>query len=472
MGDYYLAIDIGASGGRHILASMERDRMVLHEVHRFENGMKADADTGELCWDIDMLYREVIGGMKKCRDIGKVPKSVGIDTWGVDFVLLDGRDEVIGNAVGYRDGRTHGMDDMVYRIIGEGDLYHRTGIQKMMFNTIYQLMALKTKKPRELDEAEAMLFIPDYLHFLLSGVKCTEYTIATTGQLVSPMTNDWDYELIEMLGYPRKIFSKITEPGTRVGHLLPKIQAEVGFNCAVVLPASHDTGSAVLAIPSDKPDTVYISSGTWSLMGMERDKADCSESSRMHNFTNEGGYGYRYRYLRNIMGLWIIQSIKKEIGQGKSYAEICDGASRECISSIIDCNDDRFMAPASMAGEIKAYCRETGQEVPDGIERMAAVVYNSLAACYGKVIDDLEALTDRKYSSINIMGGGANAGYLNELVARRTNREVLAGPVEATAIGNAMAQMMADGVFKDVAEARQCVAKSFEIKRYRPYSRI
>ncbi len=463
---YYLAIDIGASSGRHILAHLEENRMVLEEVHRFPNGM-VEKD-GEHVWDVDELFRQIKLGLKKCAQLGKIPVSVGVDTWGVDFVLLDGDGARIGNAVAYRDGRTRGMDEEVYKIIPEDELYARTGIQKAIFNTIYQLMALKVKKPEHLEKAHTMLLMPDYFHYMLSGVAATEYTEATTGQLVSPETKDWDMELIERLGYPKRIFQRMVTPGTVLGELTAEVQAEVGFNCKVVEPATHDTGSAVIAVPTDSDDALYISSGTWSLMGTELMEANCSPESKANNLTNEGGYGYRFRYLKNIMGLWMIQSVKKEIGGNLGFGEICEMASKCSIPSIVDCNDDRFLAPANMTEEVQAACRESGQQVPEGLAQVASVIYNSLARCYAETIRQIEGITGRKYDKIHIVGGGSNAEYLNRLTAAATGIPVYAGPTEATAIGNIAAQMMATGELADLKAARACVFDSFPITQYQP----
>jgi len=468
MGAYYLAIDIGASSGRHILAHMESGKLILEEMHRFPNGL-CDRD-GEKCWDYEALFNEIKAGLRKCKEAGKLPVSVGVDTWGVDFVLLDENDEVLGNTVGYRDDRTQGMDDEVYKIIPEEELYARTGIQKAIFNSIYQLMAVKKGHPEYLEAAKTFLMVPDYFHYLLSGIKSNEYTEATTGQLVNPETKEWDLELIERLGYPAEIFQKISVPGTVIGDLRPELQEEVGFNCKVVLPATHDTGSAVLAVPSNNPDTVYISSGTWSLMGVERMEADCSPESKKHNFTNEGGYQYRFRYLKNIMGLWMIQSVKKEMKEEKgldwSYGEICEDASRQTISSLVDCNDDRFLAPDSMIQEIQKACRESGQQIPESYGEIASVIYNSLAKCYGDTISEIQEMTGKTYDSISVVGGGSNAEYLNVLTAEYTGRTVYAGPTEATAIGNIMVQMMANGELENLNTARDCVFHSFEVKTY------
>lgn len=464
MEKYYLAVDIGASSGRHMLASMKDGKMQLEEVYRFPNGM--DNKNGTLCWDVERLITEIKNGLKKCKEIGKIPVSMGIDTWGVDYVLLDKDDNILGDTVGYRDSRTEGMDEKVYEVIPQDDLYARTGIQKQIFNTIYQLMAVKQSHPEYLEQAETILMIPDYFNFLLTGVKKNEYTEATTGQLISPKTNDWDYELIDMLGYNSRMFLPVSMPGTVVGDFTEEVQKEVGFNCTVVLPATHDTGSAVLAVPTNDDDAVYISSGTWSLMGIERKEADCSMESMKANFTNEGGYDHRFRYLKNIMGLWMIQSVKKEFTEDLSFAEICEMASKETISSIVDCNDDCFLAPKSMIEAVQKFCRDTDQQVPETVGEISSVIYNSLAKCYGDTVEEIEAITGKKYSTIYVVGGGSNAGYLNELTAKYTGRKVSAGPSEATAIGNIIVQMLHDGVFASLPEARTCVKESFDVKMY------
>lgn len=465
MDKYYLAVDIGASSGRHMLASMVDGKIKLEEVYRFPNGM--DNVDGTLCWDVDRLFTEIKNGLKKCRELGKIPVSMGIDTWAVDYVLLDKDDKILGDAVGYRDSRTSGMDHKVYETIPLEDLYARTGIQKQMFNTIYQLMAVKEQHPEHMEQAEAMLMIPDYLQFLLTGVKKQEYTNATSTQLVSPKTNDWDYELIEQLGYNKKMFQPISLPGTVVGNFTKEIQEEIGFDCKVVLPATHDTGSAVISVPTNDDNAIYISSGTWSLMGIERKEADCSKEAMKANFTNEGGYDYRYRFLKNIMGLWMIQSVKKEFEEDLSFGEICSRASKETIESIVDCNDDSFFAPDSMIKAVQDFCAGTDQQVPKSVGEIAAVVYNSLAKCYGDTVKEIEAITGNTYDTIYVVGGGANAGYLNELTARYTGKNVSAGPTEATAIGNIAAQMLHDGVFADLPATRTCIGESFDIKWYK-----
>ncbi len=466
MGKYFLAIDIGASSGRHILGSLEDGKIQLEEIYRFWNGM--DKKDGSLCWDVDRLFNEILAGMKKCKEIGKIPESVGIDTWGVDFVLLDGADNIVGQTIGYRDHRTDGMDAEVYKLIPEEELYSRTGIQKAIYNTIYQLMAVKCKHPDWLEKAESMLMIPDYFHFKLCGNKVQEYSEATTAQLVNPDTRDWDFELIDRLGFPARIFQKIYMPGSKVGSLTEEVKGIVGYDCQVVLPPTHDTASAVMAVPSNKADTCYISSGTWSLMGVERDDADCSKKSMEANFTNEGGYGGKITYLANIMGLWMIQSVRNELAPDMGYGQLCEQASKETITTMVDCQDDSFLSPDSMVAAIKDYCAKSGQEVPETLPEIASVVYNSLARCYGEKMAEIERLTGVTYDCINIIGGGSNAAYLNELTAKYTGKKVLAGPGEATAIGNILAQMIEAKVFDSLSQARECVAASFEIAEYQP----
>lgn len=458
---YFLAIDIGASGGRHILGSLKDGRIVLDEVYRFENGMKEDG--GVLYWDVDALFDEITAGLAKCKQIGKIPVSVGIDTWGVDFVLLDENDRMLGKAVGYRDHRTNGMDEEVYRIIPEEELYKRTGIQKAIYNTIYQLMAVKKNTPEILDEARSMLMIPDYFHYRLTGKKVQEYSEATTTQLVDPITRDWDNDLIDLLGFPRRIFLDIKMPGYEVGDLSEEVREKVGYNCKVVLPPTHDTASAVMAIPSVEK-TCYISSGTWSLMGVELDAPDCSPKSRMANLTNEGGYGGKITYLANIMGLWMIQSVRRQLAPGMDYSVLCADASKETIKSIVDCQDPAFLSPDDMAKAIRDHCEKTGQEIPDTLSKLAAVIYNSLAKCYADKLALIESMTGEHYDKINIIGGGSNAFYLNELTAASCNRKVCAGPQEATAIGNILSQMIQEGLFPDLKAARECVKDSFEVK--------
>ena len=463
---YYLAVDIGASSGRHILAHMENGKIVLEEMYRFVNGNVEK--NGHLCWEFDRLFEEIVNGIKACADAGKAPVSMGIDTWGVDFVLLDANDHVLGDYVAYRDERTNGMDAVLYEMIPEEELYARTGIQKAIFNSIYQFMAIRKEHPEYLEAAESFLMTPEYFNFLLTGVKKNEYTNATTGQLVNASTNDWDYELMDRVGIPRRIFGELNMPGTSVGMLKPEIAERVGCQLEVVLPATHDTGSAVLAVPANDDDFIYLSSGTWSLMGIERKEPDCSLKSMKYNFTNEGGYDHRFRYLKNIMGLWMLQSVRREMNSGEktySFPELIAMATEaEGFPSVVDVNDQSFLAPKSMTEAVKDYCSRTGQKVPQSMGEVMAVIYSSLAKSYADTVRELEDIPGRTFSRLHIVGGGCQDMLLNRKTKEATGKEVYAGPVEGTALGNLMVQMLKDGVFAGLAQARQCVADSFDVK--------
>lgn len=461
MATYYLAVDIGASSGRHILGRIENGTLILEEVYRFENGMAKNQE-GHLCWDIEHLLTEIKEGLKACKAMNKIPTTMGIDTWAVDYVLLDDNDKPMKPVYGYRDARTKGMDEKVYQIISPEALYAKTGIQKQPFNTIFQLMAEPTER---LEQAKSMLMIPDYLHFCLTGKKVQEYTNATTTQLVDANTKQWDNDLIEALNLPTHLFQPLQQPGTVVGNFSKEIQEEVGFDCTVILPATHDTGSAVLAVPAAEENFLYISSGTWSLMGTEQWKPNCSEGSRKANFTNEGGYEGRFRFLKNIMGLWMIQSVRHELNDAYSFAQLCKMAEEaDAFPSRVDVNDESFLAPDSMIEAVKDYCKNTNQQEPQTVGELVAVIYQSLAESYAQTVKEIEALTGRIYPTIYVVGGGCNAEYLNELTAKATGKNVLAGPAEATATGNLLVQLIQQGVFNNVNTARQCVRDSFEIR--------
>ncbi|SEK55653.1 rhamnulokinase [Pseudobutyrivibrio ruminis] len=457
MVNYYLAVDIGASSGRHMLAHLEDGKVVLEEIHRFSNGM-IEVD-GHKRWDIEELFRQIIIGLKKCKELGKIPTSMGIDTWAVDYVLLDENDNVVRPCFGYRDSRTAGMDEEVYKIIPEDKLYERTGIQKAIFNTIYQLMA--DKKAGYLKAAKSFLMVPDYLHYLLTGVKSNEYTNCSTTQLLNPDTKEWDYELIEMLGFNKDLFGEIKQPGAYIGTFTDSVKAEVGFDCKVVLPPTHDTASAVFAVPNTSDNVLYISSGTWSLLGSENMNAICTKEAMEANFTNEGGYDGRFRFLKNIMGLWMIQSVRNELiaaGQEYSFAELCEMAEAADIDSIVDANDEVFLAPASMINAVKDYCKNQGQKVPETPGELAKVIYQSLAVCYKMACYEVEKITGKYFNIINVVGGGSKAGYLNKLTAETTGKTVVAGPSEATALGNIGAQMVAAGEVAGLKEFRKLLA--------------
>lgn len=455
---YYLSIDIGASSGRHILSSVQNGKLILEEVYRFENGM-TEKD-GHLVWDYKKLFSDILQGMKECKKAGKIPVSVGIDTWGVDYALIDKAGEVIGDVFAYRDGRTAEPIKKLHSKIPFETLYERTGSQFQIYNTIYQLYT--DKLSGKLANAERFLMMPDFFNYLLTGVMKNEFTNASTTGLMSAKTREWDMQTVRELELPEKLFKELSDPATFVGRLKPEIADEVGYDLNVVLPATHDTASAVMAVP-EVGQPLYISSGTWSLLGIESPVAISTEEALKENFTNEGGYGRSTRFLKNIMGLWMIQCVRREYNKKYSWADFVK-LSKEVkdFNSIVDVNDSSFMAPASMIDAIKAYCAKTGQKVPETPGEIALCVYDSLAVCYNKAIETVEKVTGYKFNVIHIVGGGCQNGYLNELTAKRTGRKVVAGPVEATAIGNALAQLLYDGVVSDINEAKNLVKDSFD----------
>ncbi|MCR4749686.1 MAG: rhamnulokinase [Lachnospiraceae bacterium] len=457
--DYYLAIDIGASGGRHILGHMEGDRLILEEVYRFENHM--DEKDGSLTWDTERLFKEILEGMKVCKRIGKTPHSLGIDTWGVDYALLDGEGKLLDRVYAYRDHRTDLTDKELENIISADTLYEHTGIQKQKFNTVYQLFNDKKIRPKVYESAKHMLLLPDYFVFMLTGNISSEYTNATTTGLVNANGCDWDNEIIDALGIRKELLSKIVRPGTLAGGLKKDIAQIVGYDTRVIKIASHDTASAVAAVPAQS-ETVFISSGTWSLLGTERKKCDCSKEAQNENFTNEGGVEQRYRFLKNIMGMWMIQSLRHEFDDRYGYEEIAKLAeerfrscSDDAFDKVIDVNDSRFLSPISMREAIDEVCLESGIEPPLDIAGYALLIYRSLAACYKKTIDKLEEITKTRYETIHIVGGGSKATFLNGLLQKATNKRVCVGPAEATAVGNLFVQIVADGVCENITQARK-----------------
>lgn len=455
---YYLSIDIGASSGRHILSSVQNGKLVLEEVYRFENGMTQK--DGHLVWEYEKLFSNIIEGLKECKKLDKIPVSVGIDTWGVDYALIDADGKVIGDVYAYRDGRTEEPIKKVHEIIPFETLYKRTGSQFQIYNTIYQLYT--DKLSGKLDKAERFLMMPDFFNYLLTGVMKNEFTNASTTGLMSAKTRDWDMETVKELDLPEKLFKELSDPATLVGNLKPEIAKEIGYDLKVVLPATHDTASAVMAVP-EIGQPLYISSGTWSLLGIESPVAISTEEALKENFTNEGGYERSTRFLKNIMGLWMIQCVRREYNKKYSWGDFVT-LSKEVkdFNSIVDVNDNSFLAPASMIEAIKDYCRKTGQKVPETPGEIALCVYDSLAVCYKRAVETVERVTGYKFDTIHIVGGGCQNAYLNELTAKRTGRRVVAGPVEATAIGNALSQLLYDGAVKNINEAKEIVKVSFD----------
>ena len=445
--EYYLAVDIGASGGRHVLGWIEGGRMRTREVYRFENRIENGSDG--LVWDAVRIVSEVENGLKRCAELGFIPKSVAIDTWGVDYVLLGADGEVIAPVYCYRDGRTESAVPAVEALIPPEELYARTGIQKQQFNTIFQLYA--DKLTGRLDSAEHMLMLPSYITYKLTGVMQNEYTDATTTGLVNASNGAWDGEIIRRLDLPERLFGALAEPCTRAGRLLPEVAERVGFDCEVIFAPSHDTASAVAGCPI-KEGEVYISSGTWSLIGVETPSPVLSEAARAANFTNEGGVERRFRLLKNYTGMWLMQSIRRELGGSMTYDEMME-AARACGGfARIDVTDPRLLAPESMLAAVRSCAGEA--QMP--LDRALNTVYHSLAASYAEAVAELEGIAGFKASAIRIVGGGSRDVYLNELTEKYTGLPVKAGPVEATSAGNLLSQIMFDKKIT-LAQARELI---------------
>lgn len=455
---YFLAIDIGASSGRHILGHIEGDRLITEEIYRFQNAPQSVVDEqGEkrLTWNVDGLYAEILNGLKRAKELGKIPSSVGIDTWGVDYALLDEKDERIGEVYCYRDKRTEKTVPAVHALLPFAELYARTGIAFASFNTIYQLM--DEKLTGRMARAKTMLNLPDYFHFRLTGVKKHEYTMATTSGMVNATTHQWDEEIVEKLGYKKELFGELSQPGTIVGEFTKEVQAFVGYNANVVLPATHDTASAVLAAPLEA-QSPYISSGTWSLLGVEQNAAHTDADARETGYSNEGSVNGQFRLQINIMGLWMLQQVRHELNDGYSFVELTDLARANPVEDEIDVNEQLFLAPDSM---IEAIDGRVGRTLTVG-ER-AYVILNNLAKYYAKALSALEGVTGEKYDTLNIIGGGSKNGVLNELTAKYTGKKIITGPTEGTALGNLTMQMVGLGALQSVAEGRAYIKRSFDI---------
>lgn len=449
---FFLAIDIGASSGRHILANIENGKIKYEEIYRFENGYKEQ--DGTLIWDVEQLFENVKNGIKKCKEIGKTPQTIAIDTWGVDYVLLDANKKEILPCVCYRDSRTAMVVDEVDGICP--DLYARTGIQKQSFNSIYQLYC--DKLSGKIDKARHFLMMPEYLSFKLTGEIKNEYTNATTTNLINAQTNTWDEEILGRLGIDKGLFKPLCMPSEKIGDFSDEIKAEIGFDSSVLFCPSHDTASAVLACPIEK-NGVYISSGTWSLMGCESFKPCLSDAAKRANFTNEGGIEHRYRFLKNIMGMWLFQGIRKSLEKKYTYDEMMNMAKKSNYTKTFDPNDARLTAPNCMLGAIRECLGEDAS-----VEDCLKATYLSLAEAYKKTVEEIEFIAGTKCTNIAVVGGGSRDKYLNRLIKEYTKKKVYAGPTEATAIGNILSQIMYCDKNMTVEKARELVKKSFDIR--------
>lgn len=457
-----LAVDIGASSGRVMLGIYNNGQISLNEIHRFNNG--PHMIQGQACWDIDFLLEQVVTGIEKSLDAGYHIDSIGIDTWGVDFVLIDKNGNRLGEAVSYRDARTNDVYEPLIKKLSKNLIYAKTGIQFLPFNTLFQLAALNKQQPEWMPEVDKLLFIPDYLNFKLTGVRHCEYTNATTSQLVDCKTKQWDLDLLHSVGLTNQWFIEPALPNKLIGSYLSKNNQQV----PVASIASHDTASAILALPSKENNVVYISSGTWSLIGIESEKAINTPLAQALNITNEGGAESRFRVLKNIMGLWLIQKVQKEC-EHFSFAELVSLAEQATpFSCLIDPDHISFLNPASMTDAIQIFCSETNQYIPKTEGEIARCIFESLAFQYRRVWLELCELKGEVINNIHIIGGGIQNKLLNQLCADACGVPVSTGPIEASAIGNLCGQLIALDEIESIREAREIIANSFPIEKYTP----
>ena len=468
----FLTIDLGAESGRAVLGNIANDRLQLHDLHRFAN--EPQWILGNFHWDTVRLFADIKIGIRLACHENSALDGIGIDTWGVDFALLNARDECLGLPYHYRDHRTDGVMEKTFDIVPRSEIYNATGIQFMQLNSIFQLMAMRLENSGQLDQARSLLFTPDLLHFWLTGEKANEFTIATTSQCFDPVKNSWAIPVLEKLGIPTSIFGNIIQPGTVLGPLHSSVRNDTGAGpIPVIVPATHDTGSAVAGVPAkQKSGWAYISCGTWSLVGIETPAPIITELTFEYNFTNEGGVDGTYRLLRNVMGLWLLQQCRRSwerAGNCFDYSELAAlTAKSEKFVAFVDPDSDAFFNPLDMPAAIADFCWRTGQTVPVGPAAISRCIIESLALKFCWVIAKLEEITGNSIDTIHIIGGGCRNRELCQATADATSRRVVAGPVEATAAGNIMVQAIAAGKIGDIAEGRAMIARSFEMEEYLP----
>jgi rhamnulokinase len=475
--EVYLAVDLGGSGGRVVAGLLDGRKLRLELVHRFENG--AIPAAGSLYWDVLGLWSNIVQGLRAAgAKYGRRIKSVGVDTWGVDFALLGRGDVLLENPHSYRDARAVGMMDRAIERVGRSEIFAQTGLQFLQINTLFHLLAMTEAKSPLLEMAESFLMMPDLFHWLLTGVKSNEYTNATTTQFFNPVEGRWATKLLTQLGIPSQFLGEIVQPGTNLGPLTRAVGNETGLSgVEVVLPGTHDTASAVMAVPaagepSDHPDWCYISSGTWSLMGAEVPNPVMTEKCMQLTFTNEGGVGGRTRLLKNITGLWVVQECRRAwslAGRQFSWDELnARSEAATPLVSLVNPDDASFQAPGDMPAAIAAYCQRTGQATPadDGAFVRAAI--EGLAMRYRQVLAGLEELTGARVNTIHVIGGGTQNRQLCQATADACGRTVVAGPIEATAIGNIMTQAVTAGAVGSIGEAREVIRNSFPVEEYQP----
>jgi rhamnulokinase len=465
-----LAIDLGAESGRGVTGAFDGERLTLEVVHRFPNRPVRTLES--LHWDVLGLHTEILSAMRQAAGRGGL-ESVGVDTWGVDFALLGRGGTLLGNPRHYRDPHTEGAMEAAFEKVPRAEIYRRTGLQFMRINSLYQLLALQRNRSPLLDVAETMLFMPDLFHYFLTGVTANEYTDASTSQLLDPQTRNWALDLIERFDLPRKMFCPIVQPGTKLGPLLPSVAKETGLSSVpVIVPATHDTGSAVAAVPARGDSWAFISSGTWSLLGAEVLRPVLTDAASAANFTNEGGIAGTTRLLKNIMGLWLVQECRRCWDKAKrsfGYDELVRLAeAAPPFASLVDPDDAAFLLPANMPDAVCDFCRKTEQPLPTEPGAVVRCCLESLALKYRFVLEKLEGLIGRRLDVIHVVGGGSQNAVLCQWTADATGRVVLAGPVEATALGNVLVQLMGLGLIGSLAEGREIVRRSVEVTAYEP----
>lgn len=478
----YVALDLGAESGRAVLGTLADGRLTLDERHRFAN--PTGRMRGHLCWNLMAQWEEIKTGIRKAvaEDAGAGEKrrpilhGIGVDTWGVDFGLIDADGDVLGNPAHYRDARTEGMLEKAFAKVPKERIFDATGVQFMQLNSLYQLLAMKEQNPRMLEAAETLLFMPDLFNYLLTGERRAEFSIASTSQMYDPRKKAWATDLLKQLGLPAKILPEIVPSGTTIGPVAREVAEECNVGrVPVIATAGHDTAAAVAAVPADPAagnTWCYISSGTWSLMGVELDQPVINDKSLSYNYTNEGGVGGTIRFLKNIMGLWLVQECRRHFGREgyeHSYSELTQMAARsKGFGAVIDPGYKPFLSPGEMPTKIDRFCKDTRQRTPHTRGDYIRTCLESLALTYRKTLDGLEDMLGRTISAIHIVGGGCQNELLNQMTADACQRPVIAGPVEATAAGNILVQAMATGDVKSLADARAIVRSSFDVKRFDP----
>ncbi|WP_113673984.1 rhamnulokinase [Vallitalea guaymasensis] len=465
-----LAFDFGASSGRGIIGELKDNKIILKEVHRFEN--EPVKLRNHLQWDFLRLVYEIKKCLIKCKNDGEDIKSIGIDTWGVDYGLIDGDGELITSPFHYRDSRTDNMTNKCFEFISKEELIRLSGIDCNQYNTIYQLLAETETASSRLEDAQTMLLMPDLFNYILTGVKKAEYTIATTTQLYNYHKNDWNYDLIDRVGLPSRIFPEIIQPGHEIGNITDDIKEELDIDdCKVISVGSHDTSSAIAAIPAIEEDFIFIATGTWVMVGVENEGILVNETTQNYGLSNEGGVGGKVNLLKNIMGLWLIQESKRQWnkdGIDIGFGEMVEEGLKAKTTSIINPDHKLFYAPSDMPNKIKRFCEESGQPVPETIGEIVRVIEESLALTIKYTIEGIEKTTNKRYNTIHMFGGGIQDKLLCQLVANATGKEVITGPKEATSMGNILLQAIGLGEIENIKQGREIVRNSIEIARYVP----